>query len=107
MDRTSTIVSISAGAAIAGILGYAVYFDYRRRTDADFRKSLKRESKRQEKAQKAEQEASAQSQRREIMALVREMNAEGFPSDPDSRERMFLESMTLGEQYVASMSTVI
>ncbi|KAF2672140.1 mitochondrial import receptor subunit [Microthyrium microscopicum] len=102
MDRTTTVLSISAGAAITGLLAYAVYFDHRRRTDAEFRKSLKRESKRQEKAHKAEQEASAQSKRREIMALVRDMNAEGFPTDADTRERLFLESMTLGEQYAAT-----
>ena len=37
---------------------YAVYFDHKRRTDPQFRKALKRESKRQAKAAKEAREAN-------------------------------------------------
>jgi len=30
-----------AGIAVGGLVAYAVYFDYRRRTDANFRKQLR------------------------------------------------------------------
>lgn len=30
-----------AGVAAAGLIAYAVYFDYRRRNDGDFRKKLR------------------------------------------------------------------
>jgi import receptor subunit TOM20 len=31
-----------ASVAVSGILAYAVYFDYKRRTDANFRKQLRK-----------------------------------------------------------------
>jgi import receptor subunit TOM20 len=31
-----------AGVAVGGVLAYAVYFDYKRRTDANFRKQLRK-----------------------------------------------------------------
>lgn len=38
--RASQIALISAGAAVTGVLGYAVYFDYMRRNSPEFRKGL-------------------------------------------------------------------
>jgi hypothetical protein len=100
--RTSTIVAISVGTILTGLVGYAVYFDHKRRSDPEFRRSLKRESKRQAKAQKAEQEASAANARKEIAALVREMNEEGYPSDTEQKEKFFLANMAQGEELISS-----
>ncbi|KAI7109567.1 hypothetical protein KC324_g20194, partial [Hortaea werneckii] len=41
----TTIALASAGVVATGCLAYAVYFDYRRRNDIDFRKSLKKQHK--------------------------------------------------------------
>ena len=37
----SKSLSIAAGAAAVGFIGYCVYFDHKRRSDPDFRKKLK------------------------------------------------------------------
>jgi hypothetical protein len=62
-------------------LGYAIFFDYKRRNDPNFRKQLKKESKRQARAAKEEAEASTIRQRQAIRAAVEEAKDEGFPSD--------------------------
>jgi import receptor subunit TOM20 len=41
MDKRATILTIS-GVTIAGLLAYAVYFDYKRRNDVEFRKQLRK-----------------------------------------------------------------
>lgn len=38
--KTSTAVTITGATVAASILGYAVYFDYRRRNDVNFRRKL-------------------------------------------------------------------
>lgn len=40
MDRRSTIFTVAAVAVAAGLAAYAVYFDYKRRNDVDFRRKL-------------------------------------------------------------------
>ena len=39
--RTSTIFTIAGVTVLGGALAYAVYFDYKRRNDAEFRKKLR------------------------------------------------------------------
>jgi len=40
MDRSSAYLTIAAVTAAVGLAAYAVYFDYKRRNDVDFRKKL-------------------------------------------------------------------
>jgi mitochondrial import receptor subunit TOM20 len=80
---------------------YAVYFDYRRRNDPDFRKSLKRESRRQARIQKEEAEVQGQRQKEEIKTAVREALEEGFPTDLEEREAFFMQQIAQGEQIAA------
>ena len=40
MTRSSTMLTV-AGIAVGGLAAYAVYFDYKRRTDATFRRRLR------------------------------------------------------------------
>ena len=39
---TSTIVTVSAVAVVGSLAAYALYFDYKRRNDPDFRKRLRK-----------------------------------------------------------------
>lgn len=80
---------------------YAVYFDHKRRTDPEFRKALKRESKKQAKAAKQEAEALGAQQRMAIRASVEEAKAEGFPTDIEEKEQYFMSEVARGEQIVA------
>lgn len=77
---------------------YAVYFDHRRRTDPNFRKQLKRESRRQARAAKDEAEAHTIRQREVIKAAVAEAKEEGFPTDVEEKEAYFMNEVARGEQ---------
>lgn len=77
--------------------GYIVYFDYQRRTQADFRRNLRRNERRQARVQKEEAEASTQRQRAAIKGLVDEAKDEGFPAGVEEREAFFNEQVMAGE----------
>lgn len=96
--QPSTIVSITVGTAVTGFLAYAVYFDYQRRNNPEFRKALKRESKRQARLAREENEAQGQRQKAEIKAAVQEAMDEGFPTDIEEKEAFFLQQISAGEQ---------
>ncbi|KUJ16381.1 mitochondrial import receptor subunit tom-20 [Mollisia scopiformis] len=97
MVQTSTIVAATIGTVATGFLAYAVYFDYKRRNDPQFRKQLKKESKRQAKAAKEEAEAHTVRQRQAIRAAVEEAKEEGFPTDVEEREAYFMSEVARGE----------
>ena len=122
MVQTSTIVAATVGTIATGILGrrrlpstsralliyldlaYAVYFDHRRRTDPNFRKQLKRESRRQARAAKEEAEANNTRQRQAIRAAVEEAKEEGFPVDVEEKEAYFMQEVAKGEGFSAEGS---
>lgn len=97
MVQTSTVITISVGTVITGALAYAVYFDYKRRNDPEFRKALKRESRRQAKIAKEEAEIQGKQQKEEIKAAVQEAIEEGFPTDVEEREAFFMQQIAQGE----------
>lgn len=76
---------------------YAVYFDYRRRNEAEFRRALRRNEKKQARAEKDQALAAQEAQRRAIKQAVDDAKAEGFPTDPDGKEAYFLEQIQHGE----------
>jgi import receptor subunit TOM20 len=75
----------------------AIYFDHRRRTDPNFRKQLKKDSKRLARAAKEEAEAHTVKQRQFIKQAVQEAKEEGFPSDVEEREAYFMQEVARGE----------
>ena len=77
--------------------GYAVYFDHRQRTDPDFRKALKRESRKSEKLAKEEAEAEGIQQKQAIRKLVTEAQNEGFPDNTEDKEVYFMQEVGHGE----------
>lgn len=115
MVQTSTIVAATVGTVATGLIGedipqtlhvfclpclsaYAVYFDHRRRTDPDFRKQLKRESRKIARAAKEEAEASSSRLRDRLKAAVEEAKAEGFPADVEEKEAYFMNEIAKAEQ---------
>ncbi|KAL8743166.1 MAG: hypothetical protein Q9190_004450 [Brigantiaea leucoxantha] len=103
--RPSTIAFASVGAFAAGLLAYAVYFDHKRRTDPEFRKALKRESRRIAKFEKEEAEAQGALQRETIRAAVTEAQDEGFPTNVEEKEAYFMNEVGRGEVLCQSEST--
>ena len=82
------------------VAGYAVYFDHKRRTDPEFRKALKRESKRQQRVAKEEAAAGEAKQKEAIKTAFNEAKDEGFPTDVEEREAFFMSEVAKGEQLV-------
>lgn len=96
--RLSNIAFASTLATVAtGIIAYAVYFDYRRRNDPQFRKQLKKDLKRQAKAAKESAEIQIALQRKAIRVAVEEVKREGFPTDVEEREAYFMQEIAKGE----------
>lgn len=96
--QTSTIVLATLGTLTTAALAYAVYFDYRRRSDPGFRRSLKKQQKQVHKAAKEEAVAAEKGQKEAIRAAVDEANEEGFPKDPEKTEEYFMTEVARGEQ---------
>lgn len=76
---------------------YAVYFDYRRRSHADFRRNLRRNEREQERAEKDAANANAVEQRQAIKLAVDQAKEEGFPTNSEEKEAYFLEQVQNGE----------
>lgn len=78
-------------------IAYALYFDHKRRTDPEFRKSLKRETRRQARAAREEAEAQGAQQKAAIKSAVNEAKEEGFPTDVEEKEEYFMSQVARGE----------
>ncbi|KAL9083437.1 MAG: hypothetical protein Q9159_005788 [Coniocarpon cinnabarinum] len=103
--RPTTVVAATVGTAVTGFLAYAVYFDYKRRNDTEFRKNLNKQKRKTAKAAKAQAEGAANRERREIRALVDEANEEGYPEKAEDKEAYFMEKLTEGETLCSNAET--
>lgn len=74
-----------------------MYFDHKRQTNPDFRKSLKRNNRRVAKAAKEEAEAEGAQQREVIKQAVQRAKDEGFPADLQEKEGYFMDQVAMGE----------
>jgi len=106
-SQTAVIATASVAAVATGVLAYAVYFDYRRRNQADFRRELRREKRRQVRVEKEVAEADAQQQRRNIRLAVDAAKAEGLPQGLEEKEQYFLDQVQVGEALSADPSRVV
>lgn len=90
-----TITGIVATAAV----GYAVYFDYRRRHDVNFRRQLKKRAVDQEKqALKLAKELKQLKLESVKQALLDDLEANPIPTDLSEKESFFMQQVALGEQ---------
>ena len=78
-------------------LAYAIYFDHKRRTDPEFRKALKRESRREARVAKEQAEAQGAQQKEAINTAVAQAKEEGFPTDVEDKEAYFMTEVARGE----------
>ena len=74
-----------------------MYFDHKRQTDPEFRKSLKRNNRKLAKAVKEEQEAHGAARRDAIKQAVQRAKEEGFPADLEEKESYFMNQVAKGE----------
>ncbi|TKA76961.1 hypothetical protein B0A55_04903 [Friedmanniomyces simplex] len=93
-----TTLAVATTTLVAtGCIAYALYFDHRRRTDASFRRSLKKEHKKIHRTLEEEAKASQNAQKEKIKRVVEEANEEGFPKDPEETEGYFMQEVARGE----------
>ncbi|KAF9226766.1 MAS20-domain-containing protein [Gyrodon lividus] len=91
------------GIAVGGLVAYAVYFDYKRRTDATFRRQLRKEKKRVIKSQ-TPSEASASIggvDANELRTALEKVRQEEVPAGPEEKEQYFMTQVGMGEQLCA------
>ncbi|OTA63580.1 protein import receptor MAS20 [Hypoxylon sp. EC38] len=104
MVQTSTVLTISAATAATGLLAYAIYFDYQRRVDPNFRRNLRREERRQARAEKEEAVAQTKQKRKDIQKAVEQAAEEGFPTGVNEKEQFFMDHVQKGEVLAADPS---
>ncbi|KAH7876410.1 uncharacterized protein C8R40DRAFT_1068726 [Lentinula edodes] len=100
-SRTTSVLTI-AGIAVLSIAAYAVYFDYKRRNDVEFRRKLKKEKKRVDKSI-ASSKASLPSSPDavgvdELREALEQVKAEQVPISPEQKEAYFMTQVASGEQ---------
>ncbi|KAJ3807669.1 hypothetical protein F5876DRAFT_47627 [Lentinula aff. lateritia] len=100
-SRTTSVLTI-AGITVLSIAAYAVYFDYKRRNDVEFRKKLKKEKKRVDKSV-ASSKASLPSSPDavgvdELREALEQVKAEQVPISPEQKEAYFMTQVASGEQ---------
>lgn len=123
MNKSTTILTV-ASVAVGGILAYAVYFDYKRRTDANFRKQLRKfftssafvrtglnwgsgkEKKRVKQSQSPSESGSGQPSSEgvnanDLRAALESVRSEEVPPGPEEKEQYFMKQVGIGEQLCA------
>jgi len=103
--KTSTFLAASAGTVLTGVLAYAVWFDYKRQSDPEFRKALKRSNRRMARAVKEENEAQGAIQREAIRKALARAKDEGFPTDLEEKEAFFMGQVAQGESLSSESSS--
>ncbi|GEQ66648.1 hypothetical protein JCM33374_g311 [Metschnikowia sp. JCM 33374] len=104
MSKTFAFVSVAA----AGVLAYAVYFDYNRRTSPEFRKQLKkRHVKQQKDAIKQQQESKKSKMLAVKKALTDDLAENPIPTDLTKKEEFFMEQVATGEQLANNPDTKV
>lgn len=97
--KKSVVLGICA-VAIVGI-GYAVYWDYLRQTDPEFRKKLKKNKRKAAKARRAAAEETKVKTADFLRKAVEQVGSESFPTDVAAKEKYFMEQVAKGESLFA------
>ncbi|TCD70437.1 hypothetical protein EIP91_003518 [Steccherinum ochraceum] len=96
-SRASTIFTIAGVTVLGGLVAYAVYFDYKRRNDIDFRKKLRKEKKKVKSVQ-PESAAEPVIPADEIREALLKISDEELPQSQVDKEQYFLSSVDMGER---------
>lgn len=95
MGKFTTFTAIAATAFV----GYAIYFDYNRRTSSDFRKQLKKKSVKQEKITVKEEEEEKKSRVENIKKILKDdLEKNPIPTDLSKKEDYFMTQVAIGEK---------
>ncbi|KIK67618.1 hypothetical protein GYMLUDRAFT_215760 [Collybiopsis luxurians FD-317 M1] len=100
-SRTTSVLTV-AGITALGLVAYAVYFDYKRRNDVNFRKKLKKDKKRVDKSIASSKASMSPDPGAitddELREALEQVKAEQVPVAPDQKENYFMTQVASGEQ---------
>lgn len=99
-SRTTVFAAI--GTVVVGISAYAVYFDYRRRNDPEFRRTIKKEQKRLANLQRERQREAEVGETEALKRAHRQAKEEPLPVSPEEREQAFMQEVARGETLYAA-----
>lgn len=87
--RTSTVLGLTGATVVTGLLGYAVYFDHKRRNDPAFRSALRKDKKRTSKELKKQNERKKREVEETIQETVTQLNQPGaLPTSVQEKEEV-------------------
>ncbi|CAL9736632.1 mitochondrial import receptor subunit Tom20p [Monosporozyma servazzii] len=93
------VLTLSSVAAVLGATGYAFWFDYQRRNNAEFRKNLKQRVKKQKKQAELDAIASKKARVSAVLHfLSEELQNDPISTDPSQMEAIFTTNVELGER---------
>ncbi|KZT29328.1 MAS20-domain-containing protein [Neolentinus lepideus HHB14362 ss-1] len=99
MTRTSTVLTVAGVTLVSGLFVYAVYFDYRRRNDASFRKKLRKEKKKIDKhVAQTKGDISVSIDTEDLRAALEKVRSEDMPGSAEEKEKFFMTHVGMGEQ---------
>ncbi|KAG6850625.1 hypothetical protein H0H93_010817 [Arthromyces matolae] len=106
-SRAGSLLAITGITLLSGAVAYALYFDHKRRNDAEFRKMLRKDKKRADKSiaeskeaqqQEALASAAASGQPVNIEEVLEKIRTEEPPPTPELKEKYFMDCIARGEQ---------
>ncbi|KAF9293834.1 hypothetical protein BGZ88_004835 [Linnemannia elongata] len=95
--KTSTIVAATVGTLAVATVGYAIYFDQKRRNDPEFRRKLKKEKKRAMKQQKEEEKKKTTKTAQSVEEALASIKEDDFPTSMEEREKFCMDQLSTGE----------
>ncbi|KAG0057233.1 hypothetical protein BGZ83_000646 [Gryganskiella cystojenkinii] len=95
--KTSTIVAATVGTVAIAAVGYAIYFDSKRRNDPEFRRKLKKDKKRAQKQAKEEEKKKTTQTAQTVEEALAGIKEEDFPTSMEEREKFCMEQLSTGE----------
>ncbi|KAF9208923.1 hypothetical protein BGZ49_007129 [Haplosporangium sp. Z 27] len=95
--KTSTVVAATVGVLAVATIGYAIYFDSKRRNDPEFRRKLKKERKRAQKLAKEEAKKMSNGSPQTVEEALATIKDEDFPTTMEDREKFCMEQLSAGE----------
>ncbi|WFD45028.1 mitochondrial import receptor subunit tom20 [Malassezia psittaci] len=100
--RWSTALAYTGVTFSVAAVGYAMYFDYRRRNDVEFRKLLRKQSKQSSKQAHREEKAAKKEQTAMIEQAIKDVAKPGvLPTGVQEKEKFFMEQVATGEALFA------
>ena len=93
------ILAVSGIAAVLSVAGYAIWFDYQRRNNVEFRKNLKQRAKKQKRKDELKaMEAKKARVSAVLQFLSEELLKDPISTDPTEMEKVFTTNVEYGER---------